>query len=469
MSADLLRHITHIYLLGAGGIGMSALGLYFRGLGKHLYGYDKTPGAITDHLMKQGAHIHFEDDPSGIPKDFLEAASEHRLVIYTPAIPTDSPLLTYFKNHGFAMAKRSEVLGWIAQKSFNISIAGTHGKSTTTALIAHVLKVAGLNPTTFVGAVVAGWESNFLAGDENLTVTEADEYDRSFLHLKPSLAILTSAEPDHLDIYKNEEGVKEGYTQFLEGLRRPGYLIISESAFTQLGLDEHRLPSDITISRYGTSEHVPFRITSDGQKFFQIKEEIASTTLPLPMPGRHNALNAAAAALAARSLNISDELIAKALASFPGLHRRLEKIFETPTLLYFDDYAHHPTELEACIEALRAQAGEKQVTGIFQPHLFTRTRDFAEGFARALEKLDTVILMPIYPAREKPVPGVDSANLFNLIQHQAKYLASHDEVIPLLEKLRPRGVLATMGAGDIDRLVPVIKNWMQTHLKQNSA
>lgn len=461
MTRPPLKDIKYVYLLGAGGIGMSALGRYFLTRGARVYGFDRTPAPTTTALVDLGASIHFEDDPGLIEKDFLNASSEQKLLIYTPAIPAESRELKFFRERGIQPVKRSEVLSWIAENSFTVAIAGTHGKTTTTALIAYILQTAGRRPTAFIGGLISKLETNFIDGDGSLTVLEADEYDRSFLSLKPSLAVVTSAEPDHLDIYGNSEGVQRGFLAFIENIQPKGTLIISQKALEDLGTQPAHLRNDLRILVYGDHNDSDYQVCLKSSRTFSIiGSPDPEAELPLPIPGRHNALNAGAATLVCLELGLDLKQIAEGLASFPGLHRRLEKIAETPDLIYYDDYAHHPTELDACIAALRELAGGRPLTGIFQPHLYSRTRDFAQEFASVLDKLDTPILMPIYPAREKPIQGVESELLLGMMKNPNRQLANHAEILPLLERLRPRGVLVTMGAGDIDKLVPEIQQWI---------
>lgn len=466
MSHLKLKDIHYVYLLGAGGIGMSALGHYFLERGARVFGYDRTPGPTTEALSRRGASIHFTDDPAQIAQEFMDAHAGRRLLIYTPAIPAESRELQFFQEKGLQPVKRSEVLAWIAEDSFCVAVAGTHGKTTTTALTAYLLQAGSRRPTAFIGGLIRKLETNFINGDGTLMVLEADEYDRSFLCLKPALAIVTSAEPDHLDIYENREGVRQGFLAFIQNIRTGGTLIIARKALEDLDPNLNSLRNDLKILIYGDSEDSPYAITPTSAFTFSVQgPQNFKAELPMPMPGRHNALNAGAAALACLELGLDLQQIADGLASFPGLHRRLEKIIETTHLVYYDDYAHHPTELEACISTLRELANGRPVTGIFQPHLYTRTRDFAEGFAAVLDKLDTAILMPIYPAREKPIPGVRTELLLRLMKNPNRHLATHEEVLPLLEQMQPEGVLATLGAGDIDRLVPEIKQWI---LKRSS-
>ncbi|MCS6980592.1 MAG: UDP-N-acetylmuramate--L-alanine ligase [Flavobacteriales bacterium] len=456
-----LEHIHYVYMIGAGGIGMSALGRYFLNKGCRVAGYDKTPSPLTERLIREGMEIHFEDDPIKIPVDFKKASRDEVLVIYTPAIPGDHQELSYFRTASYHILKRAEVLGILTAGTFNISVAGAHGKTTTTAFTAHIFSEAGRSPMAFLGGLLSGKESNFIPGNGSLTITEADEYDRSFLHLEPSVAVVTALEPDHLDVYGSEEKLVSAYQEFVSRIRRGGRLVASMQAWHALQGKSLSLPSGVETITYGLEAEADYRITEiSGSSFVLNGPSLPSTRFTLPMPGRHNALNAAAATIVALGEDIEVAAIEKALAKFPGLRRRLEKITAIPGLVYYDDYAHHPTELEACIEALRQVDPQAQLTGIFQPHLYSRTRDFAEGFARALDALDTVILMPIYAAREEPIPGVSASLIFENMKNPRKYMAGHSEVIPLLEQLNPSGILATLGAGDIDRLVEPIRRWM---------
>jgi len=455
-----LKKIKYVYLVGAGGIGMSALGLYFKNLGCQIFGYDKTGSEFLGKLIKEGFKIQYRDSVDEIPMEFINASEDEKLVIYTPAVSNDSSILKFFSEKGFPTLKRAIALGLVTQNSKNISVAGTHGKTTTTAFLAHIYKYAGLNPTAFVGGILKEVETNFFFGDPSLTITEADEFDRSFLQLNPSIAVITSTESDHLDIYLNFENLKEAFKKFIWQIKKPGYLLIHENAARTLDLNREYYP-DLEIKTYGISDQADFRVIEKGYGEFRI-ENSGQVIIDAyqPMPGLHNTMNAAAAAIVAYVDGIDSKKIIAACKTFPGLHRRLEKILETPQLLFYDDYAHHPTEIESCIMALRKLAGYRKITGVFQPHLYSRTRDFADEFSKALDLLDNIILLPIYPAREPPIPGVDSRLIFDKLKSKNKFLCNKDELLSTLKNLNPRGFLVTIGAGDIDKQVPLIKNWI---------
>lgn len=436
--------VRHIYFLGIGGIGMSALARYFHARGMRISGYDKTPSEITDELSALGMQIHFTDDAGLVPSDI-------DLVVITPAIPADHAEWKFLREKNVPIRKRAEVLGMISKDSVCLAVAGTHGKTTTTTMLAHLLRSSGVNCTAFLGGIAANYMTNYLQGDARLVVVEADEYDRSFLHLDPSGAILTAIDADHLDIYGSHDAVKESYRQFTAKIRSGGILVIKE------GLDQS-VTENITakIRTYGidsganASTHVH---VEQGAFCFDYKgERNRIDGLSLHVPGRHNVENATAAITLALEFGATPEGIKKGINDFLGVHRRFEYALKTTRHVVIDDYAHHPEELKAAITAARELYAGKKITGVFQPHLFTRTRDFADQFARSLELLDAVILLDIYPARELPIEGVTSSMLLNKINGPGKYLSSKEELVNLLTGLDPE-ITLVMGAGDIDRLV----------------
>lgn len=444
MNLDSLRHI---YFLGLGGIGMSSIARYFNRRGMRISGYDKTPSPLTDALRSEGMQIHFEDLPEDLPEGI-------DLVVYTPAIPGTHGEFHRLKNSGIAMHKRSEVLAWITQSYYNVAIAGTHGKTTTSALLAHLLVASGVPTTAFLGGICLNYDSNFIDTGNQVMVEEADEYDRSFLQLRPDIGIVGSLDADHLDIYGSRQAMLEAYAGFAKEVRGQGPLLIGDGIapadrvqlcagcppklkVEDFGLDtgEHRARILGTSPRLTSFEYI--------SKIYHIKD------LTLALPGQHNVRNATAAIAAALQLGVDPAQIRGALASFRGIQRRLQWRLDTPARVLIDDYAHHPEELRAVIRACREMYPQRRLTGIFQPHLYTRTRDFMDEFARVLESLDQVVLVELYPAREVPIPGVDSGALFGRIRHPAKWLTDLDRLPGLLRNM-DLDVVMTLGAGDLD-------------------
>jgi UDP-N-acetylmuramate--alanine ligase len=453
-------NIKSLYFLGIGGIGMSALARYFNAAGKQVWGYDKTQTKLTDELSAEKIDVHYEENIELVLKKMNEAGlnKENMLVIYTPAVPGEHAELVYFRESGFVMKKRAELLGNITENSYTVAVAGTHGKTTTSSLIAHILRTANIDCTAFLGGITQNYNTNLLLGKSNTTVVEADEYDRSFLTLHPDIAVITSVDADHLDIYGDRRFMHESYDLFAQQVKKGGTLIAKKGV--EEGVD---LPSKkstvVTYSLNADTDYKASNITvTDGQfNYSVLKRHSAILDLTLGIPGRHNIENSVAAIAVAQAMNISENDIRKALMSFKGVKRRFEYHIKTRDLVYIDDYAHHPAELRACITAIRDVYPGKKITGIFQPHLYTRTRDFADEFARSLELLDELILVEIYPAREKPIPGVTSAMLLDKVKLQNKKLCSKEELVNEVAG-RKLEVLLTAGAGDIDLLIePITK------------
>lgn len=452
----------NVYFLGIGGIGMSALARYFKSLGKNVAGYDKTVTSLTDDLQKEGIKIHFDDNVLLIDKAIVEGEKEHSLIVYTPAVPLTHKEYNYFLSNGFPVRKRSEVLGMITENAFTIAVAGTHGKTTTSSMIAHILKASGKNCLAFLGGITKNYNSNLLLPATNeekiYVVVEADEYDRSFLFLSPTISVITSMDADHLDIYGNEGYMIESYRLFAQKLIADGKLIY------KVGLPLQDLPlnkSDYGID--GKSTYTASNITIKNHKYhFDWRNSSGLISdLYSEMPGLHNVENAVAAIAVARALNIPDQAIKNALSDYKGVKRRFDYRLVTPNVVFIDDYAHHPEELRACISSARELYPGKKILGIFQPHLFSRTRDFADGFAQSLSLLDSLLLMDIYPARELPIPGVTSKIIFDSATIKDKVLCSKENIITELGK-RKYDVVLTLGAGDIDQLVLPISEYLKT-------
>lgn len=448
----ILKAIQNIYFVGIGGIGMSALARYFISQGKSVAGYDRTATSLTSELAKEGMDIHFEDNIKLIPSFFFD--KEQTLVIFTPAIPAGHSELNYFWENGFKVKKRSEVLGMISQNYSTIAVAGTHGKTTTSSIAAHILNNAEGGCTAFLGGIAVNYNNNLLlSSGSNKMVVEADEYDRSFLTLNPEVGIVTSTDADHLDIYGTKENMESTYREFVSKLQEGGTLIYKHGlAFSDVA-QKH-----FTYSLDKNSDFSLKNLTvENGEYIFDIESPIEKIEgVKFSFPGLHNVENAVAATAAAQVLGIDKEVIKKALATYKGVRRRFECIIKNENLVFIDDYAHHPRELSACISSVKALYPGKKVTGIFQPHLFSRTKDFADGFAKSLELLDELILLEIYPARELPVEGVNSKMLLDKINMENKMLLSKEDTLNEITK-RKIEVLLTIGAGDIDKMVEPIK------------
>lgn len=444
--------VRHIYFLGIGGIGMSALARYFHSRGIRISGYDKTPSDLTSELIGEGMQIHFEDNIDLVPGDV-------DLVVITPAIPADHKEWNYLQTKNIQIKKRAEVLGMISRDSICLAVAGTHGKTTTTTMLAHFLRSSGINCTAFLGGVAANYMTNYLQGDPNLIVVEADEYDRSFLHLSPGGAILTAIDPDHLDIYGSHESVKDSYRQFIRKIKSGGSLVLKAGIGKNIAGD-----APVKVHEYGIesgeNQARKIEVKNGAFNFEYHGEALFLRDLTLHVPGRHNVENATAAITLALEFGATPDGIRKGVADFRGVHRRFEYALKTDRYIVIDDYAHHPEELKAAISAAKELYPKRKITGVFQPHLYSRTRDFADEFARSLELLDTVILLEIYPARELPIEGVSSKMLLDKIKLSSKFLSSKEELVNLLIGLDTE-VILMMGAGDIDRLVTPVANAMK--------
>ncbi len=437
---------------------MSAIARYFHAHGKHVMGYDRTATPLTTELQLEGIPVHFDDLVAEIPQLIKSSPLEKTLVVYTPAVPKDSVELHWFQSNGFTIKKRSEVLGMITENTRTIAIGGTHGKTTTSSLVAHLLKHSGKGCNAFLGGITSNYDTNLLL-DRNAewTVVEADEFDRSFLTLTPEISAITSTDADHLDIYGSAEYVRESFHLFANRLKANGTLYYK----ARLPLQTEQLRSDIQVVSYTIENTADFRsrdvqVSNGAYQFTFQSPEAKWENWTLGLPGRHNVENATLAAAIALQVGLSPEQIEAGLASFKGVKRRFETIIKRDDLVYIDDYAHHPTELSAAINSARELYPGLPVTGVFQPHLFTRTRDFADDFAKSLELLDEIILLPIYPARELPIEGIDSQMLLDKISKSSKKLVEKGELLSVL-KSHPPKVLLTLGAGDIDTLVDPLK------------
>ena len=465
------KGINKVYFLGIGGIGMSALARWFRHEGYPVAGYDKTPSPLTEELEKEGMQISFENSVSSIPLDFTSNPAE-ALVVWTPAIPKDSVLLNFFQAN-YSLKKRSEVLGMITKDFYTIAVAGTHGKTSTSSLVAHLLKSAGKPVAAFLGGITQNYNSNLIlpgkSKEATLVVVEADEFDRSFLRLHPNEAVVTSADPDHLDIYGDEATILDGFRDFMKLVDKKGKLYVQSHAWYRLSENQNVTQN---IREYGLRSegiHSENIIAKPGVFLFDyIGPKAQIKGLELHIPGFHNVENALVAIAIAIDHGVSEDQIRTGIKSFKGVKRRFEIHSHVPGHIYIDDYAHHPEEIKACLSSVRAMYPSQRLTIVFQPHLFTRTRDFAKGFSESLSLADEVVLLDIYPARELPIAGITSEMLLEGINTGKKTLLNKAQVMDYLKESQPE-VLVTMGAGDIDRLVPIIANWMDSQAKLSNA
>lgn len=442
--------MTDVYFIGIGGIGMSAIARYFKFKGLRVSGYDRTPSPLTDRLQAEGIEVHFKDDVSCIPEDASET-----LVIYTPAVPDTLEELIYVRENGYRVVKRSKALGEITAGQTCLAVAGTHGKTTTSTLIAHILTEGANGCSAFLGGISKNYGTNLLMSHTPTVVAEADEFDRSFLQLHPAIAAITSMDADHLDIYGDLAHVQEAFRTFASQ--------VSETLILKLGCPVSSNDTGAKIFTYHFDKpeadfhSVNLRLAEDGHYTYDLSypggvlSDIRVGTL-----GWVNVENSIAAAAVCLCYGMDAQKVKKAIGSFQGAVRRLDEHINTKELTYIDDYAHHPAELSAAITSIKDIFPGRKVTGIFQPHLYTRTRDFAEQFSLALDRLDKVVLLDIYPAREEPLPGVSSELIFNGIHHAEKVMLKKDELLDYLRN-EPVDVLCTFGAGDIDRLVEPIK------------
>lgn len=459
-SEVMLDEIKSVYFIGIGGIGMSAIARYFNSRGVKVAGYDRTSTELTKTLETEGMTIRYAEDVSSLPEDV-------DVIVYTPAVPATHTELQWYREQGYPVYKRSQVLGVISEGMRTVAIAGTHGKTTTSTLTTHLLRSGGVDCNAFLGGVARNFSSNFVSGDTDWVVVEADEYDRSFLTLHPDIAVITSMDPDHLDIYGDEQTLLEtGFLAFAKQLKAGGKLLV------RTGL-EHHFAADQRVETFGIEagdyQAKNLRV-EDGYFVFDFQStEHSINGLQHPHPGRHNVLNALASIAIALQLGASAEQVKAGLLAFLGIGRRFEFIIREPKLAFIDDYAHHPEELQAAIGAARELYPDRKLTGIFQPHLFSRTKDFAEGFGAALDQLDEILLLDIYPAREEPIPGITSATIAGHMKNEKRTLLTKAEVLDQLAQ-REIEVLLTLGAGDIDTLVTPIGELLQARLlEQNQA
>jgi UDP-N-acetylmuramate--alanine ligase len=424
---------------------MSALARYFKTIGKNVSGYDKTPSMLTDELIASGIDIHFEDRIDLIPKDYY---TENTLVIITPAVPVTHSQWNFFLEREYQVKKRAEVLGIITKDTFCFAVAGTHGKTTTSSILGHILFESGADVTAFVGGIVENYNSNLIGTGKTVTVVEADEFDRSFLHLHPNIACVTSMDADHLDIYGTSEQIEASFVEFANKVEDKSQLFIT-----------NELPIEgVTCAVNEEAVYKAFNVrVGNGSYVFDVQTPTETIKdIAFGLPGRHNLMNALMALAMAKTFGTSSDAIAKALASFKGIRRRFSYQIKTSNLVYIDDYAHHPTEINAVHQAVRELYPGQKVLAIFQPHLFSRTKDFADDFAKSLSQFDEVVLLDIYPARELPMEGVTSQWLMNKMTNEDKKLVSKEDLIPTILASDAR-IVVTIGAGDLGEMVPSIK------------
>lgn len=440
-----LSQIHNVYFIGIGGIGMSALARYFKYAGKNVIGYDKTATELTAALEQKGIGVHFTDDVQFIPESFTP---ENTLVVVTPAVPKNHIEWNFFLDNGYTVKKRAEVLGIITKDTFCFAVAGTHGKTTTSSILGHVLFESGVEMTAFLGGIVENYDSNLIGNGTKVTVVEADEFDRSFLHLHPDIACVTSMDADHLDIYGDSASIEASFREFADKVDDKGMLFVAQ------GLPLEGMT--VAVNKDANFKAFNIRIV-DGEYYFDV--QTPNEVIPevrFALPGWHNLSNALMALAMARTFGVSADKIKKALISFKGIKRRFSYQVKTPNRVYIDDYAHHPTEIDAVHQAVRELYPGKKVLAVFQPHLFSRTRDFADDFARSLSKFDEVVLLDIYPARELPMEGITSEWLLSKIENPNRKLIAKPTLIHEIISANV-DVIVTIGAGDIGEMVPEIK------------
>ena len=445
-----LDTIKNIYFIGIGGIGMSALARYFVSKGCIVSGYDKTKTILTEALAELGINIHYEDNTGLID-------TKADVVVYTPAIPASHTELNYFRDNGYEVVKRSDILGWITEGTVNICVAGTHGKTTVSTMVAHLLRDSGFGCTAFLGGIAANYNTNFWSSDNNVVVVEADEYDRSFLKLNPSVAVVTSMDADHLDIYKTAEAFEDAFVSFSEKVKPGGLLLAKKGLAREASFDTSKLVT-YSLNGNGASIYAKDITVVDGAYHFTVVGPSWQLDgMVLNMGGLHNIENALVAVAVAVHLGIEPQKIKTALANFAGVKRRFEYQIKTDTQVLIDDYAHHPAELAALISGVRSLYPAQKLTLVFQPHLFSRTKDLCEGFADSLSAADEVVLLPIYPARELPIPGVTSEMIIGKMTNKNVVLLQKEDLSAWVKTEAPK-LLVMAGAGDIDVLIRNIKN-----------
>ncbi len=467
-NAQLIKRFKYAYFIGIGGIGMSSLAKWFAKNNIRVFGYDKTPSQITNDLKKLNISTGFEDGVRFMPRTILNNIRQ-TLVVYTPAIPDDNAILSYVREKEYTIFKRSEILAKITEQKFTVAVAGTHGKTTISSMIAHILYYSKQNMIGFIGGILKDYNSNLISYNEEkknaIAVLEADEFDRSFLKLHPDMAIISSADPDHLDIYKDKKGIEDGYKKFIDLLPKDGRLIIQEDALKVLY--KRKIPENIepNIIKYsiGDSEVKAENILfyKGYTKFDYVRPDIKLKGIKLPIQGYHNVENALAAITICSLLGLDNDIIVKALENFPGIKRRFDFIIDTKDLVFINDYAHHPSEISILLKSIKGMYSDKKITVVFQPHLYSRTKDFSKEFAKSLSQADEIFLLPIYPARELPIKNISSKTIFTKIKSKNKMMCEKDDLIKNLFKKGLPEVLVTIGAGDIDKIAHNINDYIK--------
>ena len=458
-----MKNYKYVYLIGIGGIGMSAVARWFNAQSIQVFGYDRSSSTLTDQLTQEGISIHFEDHIAAIPKH-ITRHREQSLIVYTPAISSQHCVLKYLRANGYTVRKRADILGIITQGYRTLAIAGTHGKTTTTALAAHLLYNAGKSVVGFLGDIAKGYASNLLilgpVNKDTIMVVEADEFDRSFLHLQPHLAIVTTVDPDHLDTYGDEQRFQEAFKAFMALVLPAGQVIIHQKAAQQLRIHQH----DPGIVCYALKKAVVSAENISIQEctyyFDYVSKEISIKNIRLTVPGYHNIENALAAITACLTLGLDAEAIRSGMDAFQGVKRRFDYVIRNERLVFLDDFAHHPVEITALLQAIRALYPGKDVTAVFRPHLYTRTRDLADEFARSLDLADRVFLLDIYPAREEPIDGVTSACIFDRMALQKKQMCNKENLLDALSQYGKPDIVVMIGAGGTSDLVSLIKKFL---------
>ncbi len=463
-----LQNIKYVYFIGIGGIGMSALARWFNANHREVVGYDRSQTVLTKELENEKILIHYDDTIDAIPKHFCDN-KESVLVIYTPAVPKNHSELLYFQENGFVIKKRAEVLGLISQSMRCIAVAGTHGKTTTSSMIAHILTNSGVDCAAFLGGITQNYKTNLLLNktqsEDTFVVVEADEYDRSFLQLFPEIAVITSTDADHLDIYGSEEEVQSSYASFATQVKTTLFANLHANIHKNIHKNSTELQADLTLyslNPFATNKGIfatNIHIKNARFVFNYVSNQVSINEITLIIPGFHNVENAIAAISVALSIGISAEKIKESLANFRGVKRRFEYVFESENHIQIDDYAHHPTEIKAFLESVRALYPNRHITAVFQPHLFSRTKDFYQDFAKSLSLADRLILLPIYPARElqKDFPNISSEIILDLVTTKDKQIVDYQDITKFLQTQK-NDIVATIGAGDVEGLIVPIKN-----------
>jgi len=464
----MFKDYQNIWFLGIGGIGMSALARYMMLQGKHVSGYDRTPSMLTRKLTEEGVSIVFDDEVALVPHEFKDAATT--LVVTTPAIDSENRMLTYFQNHNFKIVKRAQLLGNVSKHYKTIAVAGTHGKTTVSTMAAHLLRHSAIGCTALLGGIAKGYDTNFFfSAHSPFLVTEADEFDRSFLSLHPHMAVISSTDADHLDIYGKAENLIASFNAFAGQTDNDGILLVKKDAAINLNLLSGTKLFTYSLTDSSADVHAA-NISYKGafMIFDLVTPEAVIKKLQMEATGIINIENAVAASFIALQAGITQEELRSGLAGFKGVVRRFDKQFSSREVIYIDDYAHHPSEIRALISSIKSIYGARKITGIFQPHLYSRTRDFAGEFARSLQELDEILLLDIYPAREKPIENVSANTIYHLIDHPRKALVHKETLLEYLNDLEPE-LLLSIGAGDIDKLVAPIKRWLEKKYQKPSS